>query len=127
MLTALCLAHAASAPLASAHPVQEFTACAKQHKHADLCLSAVNNGYTEPLFLRGRVTPPHSHLTAKVWEKKPGEPWEKVHTVGISDTGRMRWEWRPGKTDFIDERPYRFQFRIPGHGRSNIVRMFIDH
>jgi hypothetical protein len=51
--------------------------------------------------------------------------WERVHTVRIADTGRMRWEWHPGKPDVINDHPYRFQFRIPGHGRSDIVRMFI--
>jgi hypothetical protein len=124
-ISALCLAPAASVHQATAHPVQGFTACAKQHRDAELCRQTVNNGYTESLYLRGRVTPPHGHLRARVWQKKPGERWERERRVKITDTGRMRWHWYPEKPDDPNDRPYRFQFRIPDHGRSNIVLMFI--
>jgi hypothetical protein len=45
--------------------------------------------------------------------------------VGISATGRMRWSFRSSRADADQTDPWKFRFRIPNHGASDVARVFI--
>jgi hypothetical protein len=49
-----------------------------------------------------------------------GAAWQKVATVDISAKGRMGWTWDTRESDAAPS-PYKAMFRIPGHGKSNLV------
>jgi hypothetical protein len=71
------------------------------------------------------IRPRHSELRADVWAKEPHRAWAKVDDVRISDEGHITWAWDPTLEDANRHRPWRFQFRLSGHGRSDIVRIFV--
>ncbi len=75
----------------------------------------------------GRVHPSHHNRRAEVWRRLPhsGGVWRKIDTVGIARHGRMEWGWDTDDEDANSDASYGFQFRIPGHGRSNRVRVWV--
>lgn len=78
------------------------------------------------MYLRGKVSPAHAGKMAGVWRRKPhGNTWKKVDTAEISEQGRIRWSWETTEDDAVQDAPYRFQFRIPDHGRSNRVLAWV--
>ena len=114
-------------PVATAHPTHSFDACGANRRHGGACY---DNGatylYGDTVFLRGKVSPPHSRFTAGVWRQRPGSHhWRRVDSVPISDTGRMRWSWRTTRDDADQSDPYHFQFRIHGHGHSGSIPIWV--
>lgn len=64
--------------------------------------------------------------SSTVVRKRPyASTWRVVGEVSISDTGPMRWSWDTTVDDAVQRRPYEFRFRIPGHGLSNKVEVFV--
>lgn len=99
-----------------------FTACIGPVQ-ATYCSSGDTYQVGDLLWLRGKVRPPHAGMTAQVQLKEPGsDTWEKVGSDVVADTGKVRWTWR---TDVSDSSPdfYRFRWKIPGHGASEIVKV----
>lgn len=111
----------------SAHPTRDFPACAAYRRTGGPCLDRGASYYYDTLVhLRGQVSAAHASQTALVVRKKPfSSTWRVVDQVHISDTGRMRWEWRPTAEDAEQRRPYEFKFRIAEHGLSNEVEVFV--
>src|SRR6266705_2162157 len=88
------------APAAAASPVTSFTAC--------------------------WVKPALASLRARVWREKPQQKkFHLVATVPIGPGGGMHYVWPTSLRTDPGEAQYRFQFRIPGHGRSNVVRLWL--
>jgi hypothetical protein len=112
-------------PIASAHHVDSFTACARYGSGGG-CRHRVGGPWGELVILRWRVKPSHSRLRADVWRRLPnsGGVWRKIDDVVIHPRGKMRWEWRAEQSDAADA-SYGFQFRIPAHRRSNKVRVWV--
>lgn len=76
--------------------------------------------------LRGVAEPPHRRGEAELWRRLPdtGE-WRWLRDVDIDEHGVMHWRWRTDTSDIDPDHSYGFQFRIPGHGRSNKVRLWV--
>jgi hypothetical protein len=109
---------AALARPASAHTVERFTACVALSATTPTCSrqgAVLDAGATA--YLRGRVSPAHPGY-GQVWRRAPyAERFVRVGTMGVSEQGRIRWNWVTDEND-VAGAPYTFQFRLPGHGRS---------
>lgn len=67
--------------------------------------------------------PRHVGDVAYVKRLEPhADRWERVARVTVSDEGRVHWAWVP-EQDIHNETSWKFRFTIPGHGRSDIVRV----
>lgn len=112
---------------ASGHPTTEFRACAAHQRVGGSCFARGGSyAYGTTVHLRARVSPAHSEHRALVVRKRPyASTWRVVAEVFISDTGRTRWSWHTTVDDAVQRRPYEFRFRIPGHGLSNKVEVFV--
>jgi len=110
---------------ASAQAATSFTACAVR-PHGTKCANDVVYHLGDTIRLRGHVTPPHSNLRAQVWREKPQQKkFHRIGSVAIGAHGGMRYVWPTSLQDDPGEAQYKFQFRIPGHGRSNVVRLWL--
>jgi hypothetical protein len=76
------------------------------------------------VILKGTVSP--AHAEAVVLMKAPGEDrFVREDTVAISDAGRMKWRWQTRRRDAVQDEPYLLRFKIPGHGKSDVVEAFV--
>ena len=105
---------------AGAHTPERFDSCAAHRRHGGTCEEIGTYVFGDRVFLRARVVPFHAGLEARVMFLRPGaKEWRGGVLVPISDTGRMRWDFRPDKGDADQQQPWRFRFRIAHHGRSD--------
>ncbi len=120
LLTAALLA-----PPASAHHAESFQACwwlpweKECEGHRTVVWVAVE------VVLRGVVKPTHHNYEAELWRRAPCTGTWRLFKEGIEihRWGGMVWRWETSEADANIECTYGFQFRIPGHGRSNKVRI----
>ena len=125
---------------ALAHPARSFDACAAYRRHGGICGNTATYVIGDRVFLRGRVEPAHEgHPFVAVRRRtahedhdafvtflRPGaERWRRGVSVHITATGRMRWSFRATKVEADQTEPWRFRFRIPDHGVSGAVTVFI--
>ena len=115
----------ASFGVGDAHPARDFDACTDHTRR--LCIDrGAAFGYGSLVTIKGHVRPAHSHQEAIVLRQKPhSRVWRRVDTVSISDSGRMRYQWRTDHGDAVQNAPYLFRFRILGHGASNPTEAYI--
>ncbi len=121
------LAAALLAPPASAHHAESFWACwwnraARECRgHRELILTR------DLRILRGVVKPTHRNYEAELWRRAPCTGTWRLFKEGIEihRWGGMVWRWETSEADANIECTYGFQFRIPGHGRSNKVRIWV--
>jgi hypothetical protein len=113
-------------PVAQAHPTRQFNACAAITQNGARCFpNGLSYHYGSPVRLRAKVTPVHSPR-AGVWMKRPGEQsFSWIGHAPIDAQGRMRFNWPTTRDDADQNRPYHFEFRIPGHGRSTDVDVWV--
>jgi hypothetical protein len=112
-------------PPAAAHPTTSFSACSVK-PHGSTCANDIIYHLGDTIRLRGRVTPPHASLRAQVWREKPQQGrFHLVGSVAIGAGGGMHYVWQTSLRTDPGEAQYKFQFRIPGHGRSNVVRLWL--
>ena len=111
-----------SAP-ALAHHVRSFDACVGGR--GGPCVDRKDHLAGDHPRLHAEIRPRHADLRADVWTKEPHRAWGKVDDVRISDEGRITWAWETTLADAHPHKPWRFQFRLPGHGRSDIVRITV--
>ncbi len=110
---------------AIAHPTTSFSACTAPRRAAD-CVDTGFFGDWQRVWIRGRVSGSHSRVDAVLMVRRPrSQTWQEVDTVRITDLGRMRFVWEPTEDDFDPSKPYRFRFRIPGHGWSEITEAYV--
>lgn len=111
---------------ASAHPSGSFTACVAYKQVGGYCGETAT--YTpwapDTVFLRGRV-PSHGGATASVLRKGPGTTWKKVDSVEVKGSGVVRWGWRLEESDVNYNGPYSLRFKIPSHGKSEVVEAWV--
>ena len=111
---------------ALAHPTRSFDACAAYQRHGGICGDTATYTFGDRVFLRARVEPVHEGHDAFVTFLRPGaDEWRRGVSVNITETGRMRWSFRSEKQDADQTEPWRFRFRIPGHGASDALTVFI--
>lgn len=108
---------------AEAHHVRSFDACVGGR--GSLCVDRKDYLAGDHPHLRAVIRPHHRNLRADVWAKEPHRVWTKVDDVRISDGGHITWAWNPALADVHPHCAWQFQFRLPGHGRSDIVRIFV--
>jgi len=109
---------------ASADTPDSFSACAKRAPDTACRTSlAVKVGST--VYLKGKVDPPHADLEADLWHQRPDLTVEIIATVPIGRRGRMKYTWETTTGDGSQTDPNWFQFRIPGHGKSNDVEVMV--
>ena len=106
------------------HTPTRFRACTSQ---GDGCFTiGAAFVYGDTVVVRGRVEPDHAARLAKVKRQDPGSStWDVVDRVEISDAGTMRFRWETVRRDAHQTKPYRFRFKIVGHGRSNATEAFV--
>jgi hypothetical protein len=123
-LAAAILVLAVLAPTgAAAHPTDAFDACLTR-ADVDICDDTFAYLFGDVVVLKATVSPVHGE--AVVQRKAPGsDGWENVDTVSINDAGRMKWRWHTHRRDADQETPYQLRFRIPGHGKSDVVEAFV--
>lgn len=121
-LTALMLAGSAPA-VAAAHPTDRFDACLTR-ADVDFCEDIFSYLYGDTVILKGTVSPTHDE--AVVLRKAPdADRWERVDTVSITEAGRMKWRWRTSRADAVQDEPYLLRFKVPGHGKSDVVQAYV--
>ena len=109
---------------ASANTPDSFSACAKKGPDARCKTSiAVRAGAT--VDLKGKVNPPHADLEAELWHQAPDGTVDLLATVPIADRGCMKYTWETTTDDGSQTDPNWFQFKIPGHGKSNDVEVMV--
>jgi hypothetical protein len=109
------------APSAAAVPT--IDACLTR-ADIDICDDTFSYLYGDTVILRGTVAP--GPAEAVVLRQAPhSDVWERVGTVPVSDTGRMKWRWRTRRSDAVQDAPYLLRFRIPGTGKSETVEAFV--
>jgi hypothetical protein len=103
-----------------------FTACVAYQKGGGFCGKTATYLYGDTVWVRGHVDPPHADLRAAVWRKRPhGSAFRRVGSAAIWESGKIKWKWKTTSDDAVQDAPYRFQLRIPGHGRSRIVNAWV--
>ena len=109
---------------ASANTPDSFDACGAAEKGGD-CTTRVAVGYGSTVYFKGKVQPAHADQTAGVWHKGPfqGDVWQKWASIEISAAGVMKYAWETTMDDGAQENWHSVQFRIKGHGKSNIVKV----
>lgn len=111
---------------ALSHPTTTFDACVKYRYHTDMRCSnrRLEAGEGTSALLRATLIPRHAGAVAWVKRLEPhAERWERVAQVTVSEEGRVHWVWIPGDEDVHNNTSWRFRFKIPGHARSDIVRV----
>ena len=108
---------------AAAHPTDLFDACLTRSE-VDLCDDTFSYVFGDTVILKGTVSPVHGE--AVVLMKAPGDDrFRGVATVAISDAGRMKWRGHTRRRDAVQNEPYLLRFKIPGHGKSDVVEAFV--
>jgi len=126
-LVLACFTPLSMAPAALAHPTRSFVACAARHPRGPSCTDAASYGFGHKVYLRAKVSPPHAGFFAAVLRLDPrSNVWMRVDQVKVSDSGRMRFEWKT-TIDDANRKPYRFKFKIDygHHGHSNPVQVWV--
>lgn len=110
---------------ASAHEAREFKACTVHMRGMCIARGATFEwGDTVPV--KGSVKPVHAGYRARPLRQRPHSVvWRIVATVRVSDSGRMRFHWPTVYEDAVQEAPYLFKFKIPGHGTSNKTEAWV--
>ena len=108
----------------------DFDACAAYKRSGRPCISGREAATYTPysgsgVHLRGRVSTSHAGLSARVARRAPGGSWQVVGQDSVSSGGRLYWRWAVTESDVDYDGPYRLVFRIPGHGRSNVVKVYV--
>jgi len=102
----------------SAHPVSRFQACTVAVPGGCESIAAAFI-FGDTVIVNGRARPKHADREALVLRKRPhGSVFRVVGAVTVNDRGRMRLEWATDSGDAVQDAPYRFRFRIRGHGVS---------
>lgn len=108
---------------AAAHPTDQFDACLTR-SDVDFCDDTFSYVFGDTVMLKGTVSP--AHAEAVVLMKAPGEDrFHREDSVAISDAGRMKWRWETRRRDAVQDEPYLLRFKIPGHGKSDVVEAFV--
>jgi hypothetical protein len=122
VLTALVLAGSAPA-VAAEHPTDHFDACLTR-ADVGFCDDIFSYLYGDTVILKGTISPTHDE--AVVLRKEPGsDRWERADTVEITAAGRMKWRWRTHRGDAVQDEPYLLRFKVPGHGKSDVVHAYV--
>ena len=110
---------------ASSHPTTTFDACVTARGSLIRCSNLrLEAGDGTPVLLRAKLVPRHAGAAAWVKRLQPhADRWERIAQVIVSEEGRAHWLWIPGDEDVHNNTSWRFRFKIPGHGRSDIVRV----
>jgi hypothetical protein len=108
---------------AAAHDATRFRACTVSGGCSRIGAAFL---YGDTVVIRAKVRPPHAGYVASVLRRAPrSDRWVRVARVTVSDSGRMRYRWRTEREDAVQDRPYRFRFRIQGHGTSNSTEAYV--
>lgn len=108
---------------AGAHDTGTFDACLTL-VDVDICDDTFSYLYGDTVILRGSAS--RHHAEAIVLRMAPGsDRWERAGVVPISDANRMTWRWHTRRRDAVQDEPYLLRFRIPGHGRSDVVQAWV--
>lgn len=107
---------------ASAHDA-EIDACLTR-ADADFCEDTFSYVFGDTVILEGTVSPRHDRALALL--KAPGaDRWERFGWATVSDSGSVRVRWRTHRRDAVQDAPYLLRWRIPGHGKSDVVEAFV--
>jgi hypothetical protein len=110
---------------ASAHPTRSFRACTVHIPGTCISRGAAFN-YGDTVRIKGKVVPAHAGSTARVLRRDPhATDWIRVGQVNVSSQGRMRFSWRTRRADAVQDEPYLFKFKIPGHGTSDKTEAYV--
>ncbi|HET7234935.1 MAG TPA: hypothetical protein VFK59_00715 [Actinomycetota bacterium] len=116
---------ASTAQVAWAHEASTFRACTVQAPGSCLTRGA-SFLYGDTVAIRGKVEPAHAGVVAKVLRRDPGSnTWTTLAERTVSERGRLRFAWETDKDDAVQDAPYLFRFKIPGHGSSNGTEVYV--
>ncbi len=108
---------------AAAHDARRFRACTASGGCFTIGAAFL---YGDTVVVRAKVRPPHAGYVASVLRRAPrSDRWVRVARVTVSASGRMRYRWRTEREDAVQDRPYLFRFKIPGHGTSNRTEAYV--
>lgn len=109
----------------SAHPTQSFRACTVHIPGTCVARGAAFD-YGDTVRVKGKVIPAHAGSAARVLRRDPhSTDWIRVGQVSVSSQGRMKFSWRTRRADAVQDAPYLFKFKIPGHGTSNKTEAYV--
>jgi len=115
-----------AAQAASAHETSRFRACTVHHVPGSCFTIGAAFVYGNSVKVRAVAEPVHAGYEARVQRRDPhSQTWARVGAVTVSAAGRMRYVWRTRYGDAVQDAPYLFRFRIPGHGKSNKTEAYV--
>lgn len=110
-----------------AHPITRFDACGKPSgSEGERCAWKAEVGEGVRVVVRAELGPPHVGASIWVLRLRPhADRWVRVAQIRVLDGGNARWYWTPKERHIHNYTAWRFRFKIPGHGRSDIARVLV--
>ena len=121
-----CLAITLSLALpAFVHETTEFDACATTQRGVQECRDRIAV-FQGPVYIDASVLPRHAGARGwvRIWIPDTHD-WDRAGVAVVHEHGFVRWRWEPEYPADIEDRAYRFRFVLPGHGRSDVVKVFV--
>jgi hypothetical protein len=121
--------------VAGAHNTNEFEACSSFTAAARYCAKTITIVREDTVWLRAKAKPPHGGFEVILQKQNPGRTqWHDECTLPapqpdpcytLTDGGRVKTSWFAGSGSVDEDHPYHFRWKIPDHGVSNTVNVWV--
>jgi hypothetical protein len=121
--------------VAGAHDTKEFEACSAFTAAARYCAKTITIVREDTVWLRAKAKPPHGGFEVILQKQNPGRTqWHDECTLPapqpdpcytLTDGGRVKTSWFAGSGSVDEDHPYHFRWKIPDHGISNTVNVWV--
>ena len=121
--------------VAGAHNTKEFEACSAFTAAAHYCAKTITIVRGDTVWLRAKAKPPHGGFEVILQKQNPGRTqWHDECTLAapqpdpcytLTDGGRVKTSWFAGSGSVDEDHPYHFRWKIPDHGISNTVNVWV--
>jgi hypothetical protein len=112
--------------VAGAHDTKEFQPCAAFTAAARYCAKTITIVRGDTVWLRAKAKPPHGGFEVILQKQNPGRTqWHDEETLTLSDGGRVKTSWFAGSGSVDEDDPYHFRWKIPEHGLSNTLNVWV--
>src|SRR5688500_14002298 len=128
MLTAL------TPGVGGAHDTRTFEACSAFTAAARYCAKTITIVRGDTVWLRAKAKPPHGGFEVILQKQNPGRTqWHDECTMPpspdpcytLTDGGRVKTSWLAGSGSVDEDDPYHFRWKIPEHGISNTLNVWV--
>lgn len=113
--------------VARAHDTKTFEACSAFTAAAHYCAKTITIVRGDTVWLRAKAKPPHGGFEVILQKQNPGRTqWlDEGPPLTLSDGGRVKTSWFAGSGSVDEDHPYHFRWKIPDHGLSNTLNVWV--